>query len=600
MTDSVESLQERCRSLEAECHTLLNRAIQSEQQHADAGAERDRYAMTCDALKEEKLSLQARFHALENENQSLMTQLAEQSEAGGDRDTTATLEQERANAKRANELRINLETNFAELSVQFEVLQGEHETLRFNYKTKCTELDNALANIETLDTNCTALERAASAAADERDSATKALNETRTELAKEKKTHDKCKDDLRKTQNSMVDLRAQFDGLQVADDKLKRDYEALKKKAALWKKQAELSSDLQLRNEQLVAQFSFSQKEVADAKKEISRLQAMLVDLEEEEKARKNHSISPKTLQFLRDQLAEANEKLRELRAKEKRWADDKTALEQQVKRLKFELGKKNPSQLRLMEMEVQNELLLGMLQHTNSPPRVKPSTIPKPRPGARKLPPLGHPASEPTSPTPAAAAAAGRADRARSRSITPPPTPPRHSAPVAATAPTAAAAAASPAPKIASRRASLVAPPAPAAAPKNSDEVDFLSDAPSGQPQASGSNSNASNAPSRTEPSAQAQQAPPRGEPPALSSSAAATAQPPRAAEDADGTGSEESEEDYESDEDHEAREPKQKSADTGAKAGSPGSAAASVDEEGSEEGEEEESEASASGDDQ
>jgi hypothetical protein len=407
--NSVEALQERCRALEAECHTLLNRSIQSEQMHSEAAAERDRLQAAVVNHKEDLSRLETRISALKKENDSLAMQLAEQAElVGGDRDIKSTLENEKANAKRANELRIELESNFAELSVQFDSLQSEHEDLRAKYGRTSRDLETALSEVESLSATAKAMEEAAAMAGEERDSAVRARDKTAQELAKERKAHDKTKEENSRLQNSLNDLRGQHDELLNQHDKLKKDYEALKKKAAIWKKQAEAARDLELRNEQLVAQFNFSQKELADARKEITRLQAQLLSIEDEDRLRRQGAINPKMLQYLRDQLAEANERLKELRAKEKTWGDQVAAFQAQVKRLKYELAKRNPSQLRLMEMEVQNELLLGMLQSTNSPPRQRVSTIPKAAgavasrtPGPRKLPPLQADAPTPSSVTP-------------------------------------------------------------------------------------------------------------------------------------------------------------------------------------------------------
>lgn len=390
--DSIDALREKLKNVEAECHSLLTRAIQSEQQHADAAAERDNLKSTTSELCADKADLENRLAAALAEMSDLKDAVAK-SQTTDDRDVNALLEQERSNARRHNELRLELEQSFAELSTQFESLQTDHEDCRDKLKVTSRDLDDHRARVKSLEEQAAALEQAAAQTAEDRDSARTQVVDLRSKLEDETKAKQAAQRDASRAQNSLKDLRQQHDELQKSEDRLKRELDSLKKRSSLWKRQAEQAQELEVRNEQLVSQATHAQRELNDARQMIMKLQQQIISLEEEHRRQREEMISPKTVQFLRDQLAEAQGKYKELREKERGWLSQRAALEGQIKRLKYELGKKNPSQLKLMEMEVQNELLLGMLQ--TSPPRSNArAAAAKQRasPPPRKLPPLDSP----------------------------------------------------------------------------------------------------------------------------------------------------------------------------------------------------------------
>jgi len=389
--ETVDTLREKLKNVEAECHSLLTRAIQSEQQYADTVAERDNLKAATTELCGEKAELEIKLSKMSAELAEAKQALSKFQDTG-DRDINAMLEQERSNARRHNELRLELEQSFAELSTQFETLQSNHEDCRDKLKVTTRDLEDARARVASLEQQTAALELAAAQTAEERDSARAQVADLRVKLEDEIAAKTASQREAQRAQNSLKDLRTQHDELQKSEDRTKRDLDTLKKKSSLWKRQAEQAQELEVRNEQLVSQANHTQRELNDARQIIMKLQQQVITMEEEFRRQRDEMISPKTVQFLKDQLAESQGKCKELREKERGWLSERAALEAQIKRLKYELQKKNPSQLKLMEMEVQNELLLGMLQ--TSPPRAGKAAAAKQRnsPAPRKLPPLDSP----------------------------------------------------------------------------------------------------------------------------------------------------------------------------------------------------------------
>lgn len=339
--------QRKADALHAENHASLSRAIASEQRVAELVQERDR-------LKEQLVKAKTEQFVASAGN-------------GGGSATEVSLleliEHERQNAKKHNELRLAVETNFADLSMQYETLQAEFEDVRNRATSSEEKVKLLTAELEEYKSRCSALETNVAELAETKEHLLAELASLQRKLEDEKQLHDTTKQACLKAHAMMRQMEEDMEAARQREMAAKRELEALKKKAAAWKKQAEQVQEVEARNDQLQAQLAAAQRENQALLQSLRDLQARLLRQEDEERRRRESEITPKMYQFLKDQLDELRRKYDELHEKERRWLHERDDLLVKIKRLTNELRNKNPSALRLMEVEVQNELLMGMLQ---------------------------------------------------------------------------------------------------------------------------------------------------------------------------------------------------------------------------------------------
>ena len=345
-----DGLNDRCTGLEEQIASLKSRADAAEKQLAAVSTERDAAVRTAGDHKK-------RCEEAELETAGFKAQM------GDERDIYAQLEEEKRNAKRHNELRLSVEANFASLSEAFEELQAEHEDLNTRFSDADRDARIFKARTESLEEAHVAIEAQLMATQQERDETLTSLNMKTSAFDREVKDHLATKAELERMQRLSRELQEQAETQRFTEDKLRKEIAGQKREAQELHVIAENAGEMELRNDQLMAQQAASQKEVSELRLLVGRLQAQITTMDEEEKIFKQTSVSLKQYQLLRDQLAESQKRCGEVQRSEKRWQREREQLLDEILKLKQELKSRQPKKNRMMEMEVQNELLMGMLK---------------------------------------------------------------------------------------------------------------------------------------------------------------------------------------------------------------------------------------------
>ena len=339
-----EAAERKVGTLESEGHTLLSRAMSAEGRLVELTAENEKMQLELSSLQDAKAQRESDDEELKHLRE----------EIDGLRDAKAMVDAERKKAEEHNELRLSVEHAFNELSKQHEDLMQQ--------------LEEAQAEARAL-------------RAKAKDDASKILS-----LQEEK---DALADQLKAA-------KAEADAARERESKLQAEFNDFKKKAAGWKKDAERALALESKADSLAKANEKQLQEMKALRAALRQAELDAARFEEERKKWAEMQKKNDANRFLKQQLAELQAKHQSFNEREKAWLRERAELEAKIKRLQWELRNKNPSQLRMMEVEVQNQLLLGMLQHTNEPsPKKKVANKAKahyggsPIPAPRVLPPL-------------------------------------------------------------------------------------------------------------------------------------------------------------------------------------------------------------------
>jgi chromosome segregation ATPase len=342
----------------------------------------------------------AKYLAEKAERAATDAQAAEselQDKMADDRDIYTQLEAEKANAKKHNDLRLSVESNFAALSEQFEELQNEHEGLTSRFGDADRECRMAKGRLATLEDMTGGLEAGLAQAQKERDEANLQVGHKTGLHDREVKDHNYTKGELERVTQAQEDLQDQVDTQRFVEDNLRKELLDVRREASELQHKAANGAELEIKNEHLMAQSAATAKEMSELRLLVTRLQSTIATMDEEETHRKETSVSLKQYQLVKDQLAESQRRVAEVQRAEKGWAKERAKLLDEIAKLKQELRSRQPRKNRIMEMEVQNELLMGMLKSSpkqfNAARRAngKPQQTPP-----RSLPPLDSPVGNP------------------------------------------------------------------------------------------------------------------------------------------------------------------------------------------------------------
>ena len=381
-----DALVNKTQNLEAENRSLLSRAMAAEQTNTELQSMKESQDSRQEALEARVAELEKLLSGLQQQETTLKAQLAAKEEKCTRlEEAERSAESERKNAEEHNQLRLKVEKSFNELSKQHEALlrkfDAEH-TKDDNWRSavNAAEIAEAAqrARAETLEKNVLQLTAQLEIQRKELEAATASCEAMR--LSEKKRD-----EELRATKKSLAATQHDLETSKANEEHLQEQLESLKHSTAQWKQDGEKAAAFQKAHADAVSANSALTAEMQKLRAQIKRMNGDMRRMEEEDRKRREESVSTKQAQYLKLQLAELGEKQNALHEREKGWLRERQEMMQEIKKLKWELKHKNPSQLRLMEVEVQNELLLGLLQN-RSKFASKPGQSPQP---PRKLPPI-------------------------------------------------------------------------------------------------------------------------------------------------------------------------------------------------------------------
>lgn len=391
-----EADQLKIKKLESENKALLSRTMEAEQQLGELQAAGAKGGASHEQTKQKLLDLEQKMHERVEAEAATSKAIDElQQQLAKVKAIADTAEEEKTNAARNNDLRLSTEHAFEELSRQYEELMASLEAQRNNTERAQREASELRDKLAAMEARALQAEAAAKSAVKDGDALRREAEQQRRQAEREVAAR-KAADELAAKQRDEIDsLRRQLEAASLREERLKADLEALKVKSASWKKDAERAHELEMQVRSLQSLNDRQARESEELKEQAKEYRAMLRRMEEEERKRREEHVPAKQYQFLKQQHAELTVKLAAHAEKERAWLKERAELLLRIKRLELELRGKNPTLMRMMEVEVQNQLLLGMLQGSTT--AAKPGatrrggggTVKGSRSVPRKLPPL-------------------------------------------------------------------------------------------------------------------------------------------------------------------------------------------------------------------